>query len=391
MSRITELIKEKCPNGVKYKKLGDISNITTGKLNANEMVENGMYPFFTCNSEPYRINTYAFDTEAILISGNGSQVGHINYYQGKFNAYQRTYVLDKFKDVNIKYMFHWFKCYLKKYIKMFKKDGSVPYITLPMLQDFKIAIPPLEVQEEIVRILDKFGELEAELEAELEVRKHQYEFWRDKIFKFEGRNDVKWLSLGEIAIDIYRGNGIKRDEIIEGGISCVRYGEIYTTYNIWFDYCISHTSKNVVRNPKIFEHNDLLFAITGESVEEISKTIAYVGDERCYAGGDIVVMKHNQNAKYLSYALSTKDAIFQKCKGKVKSKVVHSNVPSIKEIIVPIVSLKEQEEIVNKLDHFYNIVNSFKYGLPAEIELRRKQYEYYRNKLLSFEELSIDG
>lgn len=82
--------------------------ITTGKLNANAMEDNGAYPFFTCNEEPYRINTYAFDLEAILISGNGSKVGHLNYYNGKFNAYQRTYILGEFNEnVDIMYLYYY--------------------------------------------------------------------------------------------------------------------------------------------------------------------------------------------------------------------------------------------------------------------------------------------
>lgn len=83
------------------------------------------------------------------------------------------------------------------------------------------------------------------------------------------------------------------------GISCVRYGEIYTTYNTWFDKCVSHTKLEYVPSPKYFEHGDILFAITGESVEDIAKSTAYVGHEKCLAGGDIVVMKHRQNPKYL--------------------------------------------------------------------------------------------
>ena len=85
------------------KKLGNICKIQTGKLDANAKVENGEYPFFTCDSQPYRIDTFAFDEEAILISGNGSLVGHINYYKGKFNAYQRTYVLTGFDTYNISF------------------------------------------------------------------------------------------------------------------------------------------------------------------------------------------------------------------------------------------------------------------------------------------------
>ena len=96
----------------------------------------------------------------------------------------------------------------------------------------------------------------------------------------------------DIATDIFRGSGIKRDQVTEDGIPCVRYGEIYTTYNTWFDECVSHTQLEYVPSPKYFEHGDILFAITGESVEDIAKSIAYVGQEKCLAGGDIVVMKH---------------------------------------------------------------------------------------------------
>jgi type I restriction enzyme S subunit len=90
---------------------------------------------------------------------------------------------------------------------------------------------------------------------------------------------VEYKNIGEIAIDIYRGSGIKRDEVTEDGIPCVRYGEIYTTYGIWFDKCVSHTILDKVKSPKYFEHGDILFVITGESVEDISKSTAYVGND----------------------------------------------------------------------------------------------------------------
>ena len=117
MSKIEKLIKELCPNGVEYKDLKELCNIFTGKLNANAMVSNGKYAFFTCDSKPYRINTYAFDGEAILVSGNGSQVGHLNYYVGKFNAYQRTYVLMKFNTQLLgKFVYYYLNEFLKKHI-----------------------------------------------------------------------------------------------------------------------------------------------------------------------------------------------------------------------------------------------------------------------------------
>ena len=109
-----------------------------------------------------------------------------------------------------------------------------------------------------------------------------------------------------------------------------------------------------------------------------------MGKEKCLAGGDIVVLKHKQNPKYLAYALSTTDAQKQKGAGKVKSKVVHSSVPAISELKIPVPSLALQEKIANVLDNFDALVNDLSQGIPAEIEARKKQYEYYRDKLLNF-------
>ena len=356
MSKLEELIQELCPDGVEYISLLEIADIKTGKLNANAMEENGQYPFFTCDANPYRINTYAFDTDAIIVSGNGSQVGHLNKYCGKFNAYQRTYVLDNFKNVIKSFLFHYLDACLRPYIIIHSKKGSVPYITLPMLQKFKVPIPPLPVQAEIIRILDNFTELTAELTA----RKQQYEYYRDSLLNFD--NEIPKVKIKDIAIDMYRGNGIKRDEVTDSGIPCVRYGEIYTEYGIYFDKCKSHTIEESIRNKKYIESGDILFAITGESVEEIGKSTAYIGKEKCLAGGDILVLKHKQNPKYLSYVLSTTNAQKQKSKGRIKSKVVHTNAEAIGNITIPLPSLDVQNRLVEVLDNFESICSDLNIG-----------------------------
>lgn len=195
-------------------------------------------------------------------------------------------------------------------------------------------------------------------------------------------NGVEYKTIDEIAVDIYRGCGIKRDQVTEKGIPCVRYGEIYTTYGVWFEKCKSHTKLEYVKSPKYFEHGDILFAITGESVEDIAKCCAYIGNEKCLAGGDIVVLKHKEDPKYISYALSTVDAQRQKSSGKVKSKVVHSSVPSIKAIKLPVPPLEIQREIVHILDSFTLLTDE----LTAELTARKKQYEYYRDNILKKEQ-----
>jgi len=291
-------------------------------------------------------------------------------------------------------------------------------ISLSSLGKMSVYVPALEIQDKIVDVLDNFeaicNDLKIGLPAEINARKKQYEYYRDMLLTFpecsntiltdrqtDRQTDISGLitlyqyvygfafvSLGNIATEIYRGAGIKRDEVTEEGIPCVRYGEIYTMYDIAFSDCVSHTKEDVVSNPKYFEHGDIIFAITGESVEEISKSIAYLGHEKCMAGGDTVVMKHNQDPRYMSYVLSTTSAQEQKSKGRVKSKVVHSSVPALKEIIIPLPSVERQKQIADILDNFHRLCNDIAVGIPAEIEARKKQYEYYRDKLLDFKELS---
>ena len=142
-------------NGWEYVRLGDICKITTGKLDANAQVENGKYPFFTCAERPFNIDSYAFDTEALLISGNGANLGYINYYKGKFNAYQRTYVLDHF-SVNIQYVKWALKVLLPQRIAIEKSSSNTPYIVLSTLADLKILIPNNSKQNQIADLMMSF-------------------------------------------------------------------------------------------------------------------------------------------------------------------------------------------------------------------------------------------
>ena len=134
-------------------RLGEICKITTGKLDANEMVPNGKYRFYTCAKDYFYINKYAFDTEALLISGNGAYVGYVHYYKGKFNAYQRTYVLDSFIE-NIRFIKHFLDKNLKKRISNEKMEGNTPYIILSTLSEMLIHLPSLKEQNAIAQILD---------------------------------------------------------------------------------------------------------------------------------------------------------------------------------------------------------------------------------------------
>ena len=409
-TKVEQLIQQYCPDGVEYKKLGDVCDIK-GRIGfrgytRQDLVEeaDGAITLSPSNIINQELNyedcsyiswaKYEESPEIKVAVGDviftkTASVGKtaLVKYLPKEATINPQLVVLKNIQCNSAFLAYVLKTYrFQKEVAKLQGVGSVPNISQTSLSGITIPIPPLPVQEEIVRILDSFTELQAELQAELQKRLQQYNYYRDNLLSFEGRTDVEWKKLGEIATDWYRGAGIKRDEVSEEGIPCIRYGEIHTTYNIWFDECVSHTDENKQPAKKYADYGDILFAITSEDIPFIGNSVAYIGKERILVGGDIVVMKHTQNPKYMSYVLSTSDAVMQKGKGKVKSKVVHTSVPSLKEIVVPIPSLEEQERIATILDKFYTLTTDITAGLPAEIEARRKQYEYYRDQLLTFKQ-----
>lgn len=411
MSRLDSMIQELCQDGVEYKTLDDLfvlkNGYTPSKKN-DEYWRNGTVPWFrledirtngrVLSDAKQHVTSKAvkgslFPANSIIVSTTAT-IGEHALIESPFLINQQltcVSVKEQFKaQINIKFVFYYFEILKEDLKRIASQSGNMPIVSLAKMKQLLMPLPPLEVQEEIIRLLDDFtaktAELQTELNKEYEARKKQYEYYRDTLLT--KNEQIPRVKLCEIATSLYRGAGIKRDQVTEKGIPCVRYGEIYTTYDTCFSDCVSHTDEKYLASPKYFEHGDILFAITGESVEDIAKSIAYLGHDKCLAGGDIVVMKHNQNPRYLTHVLSTGMAKAQKSKGKVKNKVVHSSVPSIEQIEIPLPSLDDQQKYADILDDFYLALNKLQSELPAEIESRQKQYEYYRDKLLTFKELN---
>ena len=386
MSKLDELIKELCPNGVEYKKLKDLCKIKTGKLNANEMEENGIYPFFTCDEKPYKINEYAFDDEAILISGNGSKVGHINYYKGKFNAYQRTYVLLNFNNGIVKYYVFYLKEFLKKHIIKNSNKASVPYITLPMLENYLVPVPPLEVQDEIVRILDSFIALTTKLTTELTARKKQYSWYRDYLLKFE--NKVEKSKLSEVATIKARigWQGLTKEEYLITGNYYLITGTDFQNGEINLKNCYYVNEERYIQDKNIQLKNDDVLVTKDGTLGKV----AYVSnlDKPATLNSGIFVIRSIDTNKllnrylfhYLKAPYLMKYAQNKLTGGTIK----HLNQNVIVDFEIPLPPLEVQKRIVEVLDNFEKICNDLNIGLPAEIEARQKQYEFYRNFLLTF-------
>ena len=365
---------------VEWKKLGEICCIRTGKLNANAQVENGQYPFFTCDVNPFRIDKYAFDTEAIMISGNGSQVGHLNYYKGKFNAYQRTYVIDRFNNINVFYLLHYLKGTMRSYVMEKSKKGSVPYITMPMLENFGLPIPSLEEQNRIVGILDTFTDSIENLKRQIAQRRKQFEFYRDNLLDLEGKEGVEMKTLGEIGTFI-RGSGIQKNDFVNEGFPCIHYGQIHTKYNLSAKKTKAFTNETLYNKCKKAVKGDVILATTSEDAEGVAKPVAWLGEDIVAISGDAYIYHHNQNGKYMAHLFLSHKFFLFKIKHATGTKVVRISGDNMAKFEFGLPSVEEQNRIVSILDTFEASISN----LEAQLAQRQKQYEYYRNQLLTFE------
>lgn len=364
--------------GWEYKKLGEVCKTYAGGTplkTCKEYYDGGTIPWLRSGEvcRKYIDSTELFITQkgmdnssakyypvntivVAMYGATAAQVGILKIESTSNQAVCGILPNDRFVP---EFLFYWFT-YIKDFLASQAQGGAQPNISQVKIKNLTTPVPPLSEQKDIVEYLDssfaKIDKLKENAAKNLEEAKALFQSaLKDALEPKEGWEEK---TLEHIATEMYRGSGIKRDQVTEEGISCVRYGEIYTTYNYYFDICKSHTNEGIITSKKYFENGDILFAITGESVEEIGKSIAYLGKEKCLAGGDIVVMKHNQNPKFLSYSLSTPNAIKQKGYGKTKLKVVHTNIPSLKTIKIPIPSIQEQIKIAEFLDSLNEKVNT---------------------------------
>jgi len=248
----------------------------------------------------------------------------------------------------------------------------------------------LKIQAEIVRILDTFTKLTAELTAELSMRKKQYNYYRDQLLSFDG-GDVEWMALGDIGEFIRGKRFTKADYVTVGGIQVIHYGEIYTRFGTSTNHALSQVRSDLADSLRYIEPGDVVFTDVGETVEEVGKATAWLGSDKVAIHDHCYALRHKLNPKYVSFCMQTANFIASKAKHIARTKINTLLIKGFSKVKIPIPypndpqkSLNEQARIVAILDKFEILTNSINKGLPGEIELRRKQYEYYRDLLLSF-------
>ena len=394
MSKLQELIQKLCPNGVEYKKLGDFCEIKTGKgITKSDAVLGGTYPIISGGQSPMGYyHTFNREANIVTISRVGAYAGFVNYIKERFYLNDKCFsVIPASERVSTLFLFYALKNMESK-IKELQSEGGVPTINTTKVSNLEIPLPPFEIQEEVALILDRFAEYAAELQAELQARKEQYEYYRNKLLTFDkiggGTQSVTWMKMSEIGA-FTRGNGLQKKDFTESGVPCIHYGQIYTYYGTSATKTKSYVSEDTAKKCKKAHEGDLVIASTSENVEDVGKTVAWLGEEDIAISNHTFIFSHNQNPKYLSYLFQTEwFAKYKKTKA-VGVKVIDIPQKALEDLCIPIPSFTEQERIVSILDKFETLVNDLSQGLPAEITAVQEQYEYYRNKLLSFPRIKI--
>ena len=386
MSKIEKLIKQYCPNGVEYKELGEVCLFQNGFAFKSSLFKDEGLPILRItniqnkgidasnlvyfNIDDYKVNLEQFKVKEndIVIAMSGATTGKVGINKSKQVYYLNQRVGKFVPNSNIivnGYLYHFIQTKSQEILAISSGSGAQPNLSSEQLKKIRIPVPPLPVQEEIVKILDAFTSLEAELEAELEARKKQYEYYRNKLLMFD-------------------------ENTTGGGIKFMQLGDVYD-----FQYGKGNTIPTIGGEYPVYGSN----GIVGTHNEYNSEDAPVIGHIGAYAG----IVNYGYGKHFVTYngvicKIKTKEVLpkygyYLLLLQNFMDKAKEGSQPFIsydilKEPTVAIPPLDEQERIVAILDKFDSLVNDISEGLPAEINARKQQYEHYRNQLLTFDEVA---
>lgn len=399
MSKLDELIQELCPDGVETFPLEECCNILDKKRKpvTKNSREKGEYPYYGANGVQDYVSDYIFNGKFVLVGEDGSVITKsgtpvVTWAEGKIWVNNHAHVIEEKSGTMLRYLYF----YIQTIDVTSLIHGNIPKLTGRDFRSLKIALPPLEIQREIVRILDNFTNLTAELTAELTARQKQYEFYRDKLLTFDvlrgGTIDFSREILCRIA-DLGKWSGGKTPSMAEK--------------KYWESGTIPWVSSKDVKQPIL---SDTIDHITNAAVDEASMTVYPAGSVAIVTRSGILrhtfpvtyipfettvnqdikilVTKEGISSRYVSHALQAYGESIRRTTKKQGGTVDSLDFQKVLAYKIPVPPLDVQNRIVNVLDNFEKICSDLNIGLPAEIEARQKQYEYYRDKLLTFKEVA---
>ncbi|MCE0509355.1 restriction endonuclease subunit S [Microbacterium sp. KKR3/1] len=405
MSRIDELMAKLASGAVEYKRLGDIAELVRGNgMPKAVLTEEGVgavhygqiytrYGAWATETVSYVLPETAVKLAKVdpgdLIITNTSEniddVGKAVAWLGKRQIVTGGHATVIKHQLEPKYLAYWFASESFDRQKRKLSSGTkVIDVSAKQLEKVHIPVPPAEVQREIVRILDhftdQFTELEAELEAEVEARRQQYAHYRDSLV---AAVDGRAIAMGEIGTFI-RGRRFTKNDVVDEGIPSIHYGEIYTDYGVSASRANQEVRSEMASQLRYAQPYDVIFAGVSETVEDVGKAVAWLGDGPVAVHDDTFSFTSKLDPMYVAYAVQTNDFHRQKANYVARGKVKRLSSAGLAKITIPVPSVAEQKRIVATLDSFDALVNKLSSELSAELAARRKQYEYYRDKLLAF-------
>lgn len=368
---------------VEWKPLGEVCSLTRGKrLTKRDLDINGIYPVYHGGIEPIGYyNKFNRKANSTMIINVGASAGTVGYSANDFWSSDGCFCFSHNEQLNQRYLYYSLQN-IETFIKSKVRKAGIPTLDNKVLENIKIPLPPLSVQHRIVEILDKFTALEAELDC----RKRQYEYYRNQLLSFDmlnrGQklNDVKIMTLEEISKKISSG-GTPRSNVAAyygGNIPWLRTQEVNFS-DIW-DTELKITEEGMKSSSaKYIPENCVIIAMYGATVGRVAiNKIPLTTNQAC---ANIEINENIASYQYVFHYLSSK---YEYIKSLGAGSQTNINARIVKKIPIPLPPLSVQREIVEILDKFDTLCNSISEGLPKEIELRRKQYEYYRNQLLTF-------
>ena len=410
MNKIEKLIKEMCPNGVEYKRIEEICEIIVGgdkpKTCNKELTKPNLeYPFPIYSNNSKNDGLYGFSKTYIVNkkSVSISSIGTIGFHKLREPFYTPIIRLKILIPKNIKQITPEFLNYSLDMIDFSKiggkQDTTLPSINTSDLQNIEIPVPPIEIQNEIVKILDTFTQLEAELEAELEARDKQYQYYRNKLLDFDNNqkllqklfekdnkeidNSIEWKCLSEV-FEIKNGFTPSKNnsELWKNGtIPWFKLDDIRSNGNILFDSKIKVNSKAII-NKEPFKENSIIISTTATIGEHALIKCKFICNQQFTIFSLNNVYEKLMNPKFIFYYFFNISNVLKNKTKNINLPII--NIKEIKNMSIPIPSLEIQTKIVNILDKLQDYSKDIKTGLPLEIEQRQNQYEYYRDLLLDF-------
>ena len=372
MNKIEELIEKLCPNGVEYKSLKECTEMKRGTSATKNKLTYGDIPVISGGKEPsFYCDTYNRIGETITVAGSGAGAGYVQYWKTPIFV-NDAFSIKTIETLDTRYVYHYL-LNIQDEIYATKKGGGVPHVHVSSIENFKIPLPPLQVQLEIVRILDNFTELTKELREELTMRKKQYEYYRDSLLSFG--DEVEWKKIKDVFQRI-KGTSITASKMKEIATDT---GEIRIFAG---GKTVINAKEKDIENANITKVPSVLVQSRGIiDVLYYEKPFTFKNEMWAYTTNEKITVK------YLYYILKKSIYYFRNSASSMGS-LPQISLTVTEDYKIPLPPLEEQKRIVDILDRFDTLCNDISKGLPAEIEARKKQYEYYRDKLLDFKNIN---